>query len=66
MARRAGRSGRKSREDEGKGRGSEPTVFTAAGLLAFSEEDALFRVKPVHVLGFTIAFMLAVILLNVF
>ena len=40
-------------------------MFTAAGLLAFSEEEAVVKIKPIHVLMFTIGFIAAVIVLNV-
>jgi len=52
---------KKSKEDE-KPKDNTPTVFTAAGLLAFSEEEALVKIKPVHVIGASIAFILAVVL----
>ena len=51
--------------EEEKEKSPEPTLFTAAGLLAFSEEEAVFKIKPIHVLAFTIGFMLAVIALNI-
>ncbi len=61
------RTKRKSKsDDEGKSKDTSPTVFTAAGLLAFSEEEALVKIKPVHVLMASIAFMLAVILTSIF
>ncbi|ALL00598.1 hypothetical protein Pyrde_0548 [Pyrodictium delaneyi] len=62
MARNAKKSSKK--EKEGKGKDTTPTVFTAAGLLAFSEEDALFRIKPLHVMMITIGFIAAVIVFS--
>jgi len=59
------RKGRKSKEEKEKARDTNPTVFTAAGLLAFSEEEALIKIRPVHVIGITIAFILAVILATI-
>ena len=54
-----------SSKDEEKTKDTSPTVFTAAGLLAFSEEEALVKIKPIHVLLFTIGFIATVIVLNV-
>ena len=58
------RSARKSNKKEEKSKDTTPTVFTAAGLLAFSEEDALFRIKPMHVMIVTIGFIAAVVLFS--
>lgn len=60
MARR--QRGRKGKDEKEKARDTNPTVFTAAGLLAFSEEEAVVKIRPIHVMGITIAFILAVIL----
>jgi preprotein translocase subunit Sec61beta len=54
----------KKKEDE-KPKDTSPTVFTAAGLLAFSEEEALIKIKPVHVISLTVAFILAVVLATI-
>ncbi len=53
---------RKKTKDDEKPKDTSPTVFTAAGLLAFSEEEALVKIKPLHVIGATVAFILAVVL----
>ena len=54
-------SGREERR-----RSESPTVFTAAGLLAFyEEEDALVKIKPIHVVIATVGFMAAVVVLTV-
>lgn len=55
---------RQSKSSDEKPKDTSPTVFTAAGLLAFSEEDAIVKLKPMHVLGISIGFILAVVLLN--
>ena len=65
MARARRRQQRKSERDERR-RSESPTVFTAAGLLAFyEEEDALVRIKPIHVVIATVGFMAAVVVLTV-
>jgi preprotein translocase subunit Sec61beta len=51
-------------KDEGK-REPESTFFTAAGLIAFSEEDAIVKFRPMHIMMLTIAFILAVIIFNI-
>jgi len=56
---------KKKRRDEEKPKDTTPTVFTAAGLLAFSEEEALIKIKPVHVITASIAFILAVVLASI-
>ncbi len=68
MARRPARKiGKKSSSGERERRRSEnPTVMTAAGLLAFyEEEEALFKIKPLHVILVTIGFMAVVVALTV-
>jgi preprotein translocase subunit Sec61beta len=51
----------KSSGKEEKAKDTSPTVFTAAGLLAFSEEEAVIKLKPIHVLISTIA-LIAIVL----
>ena len=58
------RSTKKNSKKEEKSKDTTPTVFTAAGLLAFSEEDAVFRIKPIHVMMITIGFIAAVVLFS--
>ncbi len=42
-----------------------PTVMSAAGLLAFyEEEDALIKIRPIHVVIATVTFIAAVVLLT--
>jgi len=62
MARQSKKRG--SRKDEEKAKDTSPTVFTAAGLLAFSEEEALIKLKPMHVIMITLGFIAVVVLLN--
>lgn len=57
---------RKSRQDkEERRREPESTFFTAAGLIAFSEEDALIKLKPMQIMILTLAFIIAVIFFNI-
>lgn len=63
MAKARGR--RQTREKEERKREPESTFFTAAGLIAFSEEDAVVKLKPIHIMMLTIAFILAVIAFNI-
>ncbi|GEM_PF-4958292 len=52
---------KKKKRDDEKTKDTSPTVFTAAGLLAFSEEDAIIKIKPVHVVTASVVFILAVL-----
>ncbi len=61
MARRRRSKG----SDDEKPRDTSPTVFTAAGLLAFSEEEAIVKLKPIHVLAITVGFILAVVVASI-
>jgi len=56
---------KQTREKEERRREPESTFFTAAGLIAFSEEDAVVKLKPMHIMMATIAFILAVIVFNI-
>ncbi|KSW11751.1 hypothetical protein CF15_02765 [Pyrodictium occultum] len=58
-------SNKKKSSKEEKSRDTSPTVFTAAGLLAFSEEEALVKLKPTHVVIITVGFIAAVVLLSI-
>ena len=50
-------------EENESRRDTEPTVLTAAGLLAFSEEEESYiQLSPIQVLIATIALILAVVL----
>ncbi|MET1129205.1 MAG: preprotein translocase subunit Sec61beta [Thermoproteota archaeon] len=55
---------KKRRKEEDKEKDTSPTVFTAAGLLAFSEEEALFNIKPLHAVVVTVAFIFTVLILS--
>ena len=50
-----------SSKKEERSKDTSPTVFTAAGLLAFSEEEAVVKLKPIHVLALTIGFIAVVL-----
>ena len=64
MARKAKSAGKKSDKEERR-REPESTFFTAAGLIAFSEEDALVKLKPIHIMVATLSFIAVVILFNI-
>jgi len=55
----------KSSSKEEKAKDTSPTVFTAAGLLAFSEEEALIKLEPIHVLALTIGLIAVVLFFSV-
>lgn len=55
----------KSSSKEEKAKDTSPTVFTAAGLLAFSEEEAVIKLKPIHVLALTIGLIAVVLFFSV-
>lgn len=55
----------KSSSKEEKAKDTSPTVFTAAGLLAFSEEEAIIKLKPIHVLALTIGLIAVVLFFSV-
>ncbi len=55
----------KSSSKEEKAKDTSPTVFTAAGLLAFSEEEAVIKLKPIHVLAMTIGLIAIVLFFSV-
>jgi len=63
VASKSRKTSRRSSRDE-KSRDTSPTVFTAAGLLAFSEEDAIVKINPIHVLVLTLGMIAAVIVSN--
>ncbi len=54
----------KQKKDE-KTRDTSPTVFSAAGLIAFAEEDAVFNIKPIHVIIATTAFIATIIVFHI-
>jgi preprotein translocase subunit Sec61beta len=65
MSRR--KRGSSQREGRDRRRAERPTVVSAAGLLAFyEEEEALVKIKPVHVLMATIGFIAVVVVLTMF
>jgi len=55
----------KGTSKEEKTKDTSPTVFTAAGLLAFSEEEAIIKLKPIHVLALTIGLIAVVLFFSV-
>ncbi|ABM79886.1 SEC61-beta family protein [Hyperthermus butylicus] len=61
---RARRRSRSDNEKE-KTKDTSPAVFSAAGLLAFSEEDAVVRLKPLHIMLITLGFIASVIVFNI-
>ncbi len=66
MAKKRQRRGSKTRSEKEKKRVDRPTVMTAAGLLAFyEEEEALIKIKPMHVMIIATVLTAAVILLNI-
>ena len=63
-SRRAKRQRRSGRDEEGE-RAERPTVITAAGLLAFyEEEESLIKIRPIHVLVTTVSFIAIVVALT--
>ncbi len=58
--------GKSGESKERRGRTDRPTVMTAAGLLAFyEEEEAIIKIKPMHVMIIATALTAIVILLNI-
>jgi len=59
------RSRRRKTSSRERSRREEPTVMTAAGLLAFYEEaEAIVNLKPYWVLGIAIGFSVLIVLLT--